>query len=47
MLQEDRRHMGTPEDSVIYRKQIALLLVWDLTNDTAKIKLFELVTERG
>lgn len=38
MLQGDRRHAGTPEDSVISREQIAQVLVTALSNDAAKIK---------
>lgn len=47
MLQGDRRHAGTPEDSVISREQIAQVLVTALSNDAAKNKTFELVAERG
>lgn len=47
MLQGDRRHAGTPEDGVISREQIAQVLVTALSNDAAKNKTFELVTERG
>lgn len=35
MLQGDRRHAGTPEDSVISREQIAQVLVTALSNDAA------------
>ncbi|HDT2541434.1 TPA: SDR family oxidoreductase [Klebsiella aerogenes] len=47
MLQGDRRHTGTPEDGVIFRKQIAQVLVSALSNDAATNKTFELVAERG
>lgn len=46
-FQGDRRHAGTPEDSVISREQIAQVLVTALSNDAAKNKTFELVAERG
>ena len=47
MLQGDRRHAGTPEDSMISREQIAQVLVSALTNNEAKNKTFELVAGRG
>ncbi|WNK42288.1 SDR family oxidoreductase [Pantoea agglomerans] len=47
MLQGDRRHAGTPEDGVIFRKQIAQVLVSALNNRAAINKTFELVAELG
>ncbi|BBQ83586.1 TPA: SDR family oxidoreductase [Kluyvera ascorbata] len=47
MLQGDRRHSGTPADGVISRKHIARVLVCALTDDDAKNKTLELITENG
>ncbi|SEI18751.1 Uncharacterized conserved protein YbjT, contains NAD(P)-binding and DUF2867 domains [Rhizobium tibeticum] len=46
-LQGDRRHLGTPSDGVISRKQIAEVLVESLTSDAATRKTLELVAEKG
>jgi len=47
LLQGDRRHAGDPSDGVIARRQIAQVLVRNLSSDQALRKSFELVAEKG
>ena len=47
LLQGDRRHVGSPSDGGVARRQIAEVLVASLTSTEALRKTFELVATRG